>query len=416
MARLYHKAYRRGGSGRRGGYKPASPDTVTAATFPGGLGVPTTAQPAYLDTVADPYNTVMTVRRISTTGGDFPASSGSYFSHEYAKRQPESGRYVGIRVPSAPHRIVDRLNGYAYVDTMFNASYGSRLYPGRFYGEQNSGTDFGYNDEYYNGGGTTIVFDGGATYSSVSFGLGEGSLPVDEDYVALLCRRSSDNVYEVKCVRMSDGAVQGTWVTGVTSTGNFDNMCMSARGTYVCVQLTGTVDGRTAGLHVFDRTMTHQRQISIGGGGAHLEYGLLEDGLTEVVVTVSASDRAVEYYTLSDGVKTTVIAGASSPFGFNTHVSTRCHERPGYVYISHFDDSWVSHTTAANGSVCAVRLATGEIELWGSVQMHETNASNYHQQAWGCPSWDGKRVYFNSSWRDDSSGTPGLLYVIERTG
>jgi hypothetical protein len=419
MARLYHKPYRRSG-GRRGGYMPASPDPITAVAFPAGLTLPSTTQPAYLGTYTDPYNPVMTVRRITDNGGNFPTVSSNYIGVEYAKRPVESGRYITVH-PWHPvnsgYAILDRGNGYAWTARLASTvNHGSRKFPGRFYGEYNSATEFGYDDTYFNGAGRTIVYsDPGGIYGEVSWGGGEGNLPYDEDYVALMCQRTSNSVWDVICVRMSDGAVQGTWTTGVTSIANLNNVTMSARGTYVIAQLTGTVDGRTAGLHVFNRSMVHQRQIAIGGGGAHVDYGLLEDGLTEVACWQSSENKATEYYNLDTGAGTVVIAGADAPWDYNTHTSMRAFDRPGYVTISTFDVSWQPPTGLGTNTVCQVRLATGEIEIWGCVQAHESEVDRYHHQAIAVPSFDGKRVYFNSAWRDTTDATNALMYVIERT-
>jgi hypothetical protein len=413
MARLYNKPYRRGG-GRRGGYLKASPDPVSAADFPSGLTLPATSRPALLGTYTDPYNSAMTVQRISDTGGDFPSGTSLRIGVEYAKIPCESGNYVIMNPWNFP--LVNRANGYAYVGRQASAgTHASRKYPGRFYGEMNSQTDWGYDDTYYNGNGVTTVFDGGATYSVVSFGNYEGFLDYNEEYVALLVRRTSDSVYEVKCVRISDGAVQGTWSLAQTSLSNFDNCTISAGGNYVIVQLTGTVNTRTAGLHVFDRSMTHQRQISIGGGGSHIDYGFLEDGVTEVAAWTSGSGAAVEYYRLDTGAGTTVISGSPvSPWNFYTHISMKAYDRPGYLYVSTFDDAGTDHTKPASNTITAIRLATGEIELWACAQHSEDYASVYNHSPFAVPSYDGKRVYFNSAWRSSTGTENALMYVVRR--
>lgn len=414
MACLYHKPYRRG-SGRRGGYKKASPDPIAATDFPSGLTLPATSDPSLLGTVTDPYNSAMTVRKITDNGGNFPTTSSNYIGVQYAKKSVESGNYIVVQPWT--YRILNRANGYAYVAQFASTGqHASRRYRGRFYGEYSSSTQWGYDDTYYNGNGRTIVFDGGATYSVVSFGEGEGSLDFNEEYVALVVRRTSDSVYEVKCVRISDGAVQGTWSLGQTSLTGFNNCTISPGGNYVIVQLTGTVNTRTAGLHVFDRSMTHQRQISIGGGGAHIDYGFLEDGQTEVAAWVSASDKSVQYYKLSDGASTTVISAANSPWGYYTHVSMKAFERPGYLCIGTFDWTGADTTVKAYNTICMVRLATGEIEIWGCAQHSESAAGNYNHQPIAVPSFDGKRIYFNSAWRSSTGTTNALMYVIERTG
>lgn len=411
MARLYHKAYRRG-SGRKGGFKKASPDPIAVTDFPTGLTLPATSDPSLLGTVTDPYNSAMTIRKITDNGGNFPTTSSNYIGVQYSKRPVESGAYIVVQPWT--YRMLDRGDGYAYVAQFSSTGqYGSRRYPGRFYGEWNSTTQWGYDDTYYSGSGRTIVFDGGATYSVVSFGQGEGSLDYNEEYVALICRRSSDSVYEIKCVRISDGTVMGTWDTGVTSNASINNCTMSPSGERVVVQLTGTVDSRTAGLHVFDRTMTHERQISIGGSGSHIDYGLLEDAQTEVAVWVSASDKSVQYYKLSDGSSTTAISSTDTPFGYNTHISMKAYDRPGYVVVSSFDATWAGFTDATN-AICAVRLSNGDIEIWGCSQHSESNVSNYNHSPFAVPSYDGKRIYFNSAWRSTTGTTNALMYVAER--
>lgn len=415
MARLYHKPYIKGGRGRRGGFRKASPDPILPADFPSGLTLPSTSDPSLLGTVTDPYNSVMTVRKISTNGGDFHTVSSDYIGVQYSKRPVESGRYIVVQPWT--FRMLDRDNGYAYLAQFASTGhYASRRYPGRFYGEYNSQAEFGYDDTYYNGGSYVTVFDTSTTYDTAEFGYGEGSLDHNETYVALICRRSSDAVYEIKCVRISDSTVMGTWDTGTTSNSNINNCTMSPSGAYVVVQLTGTVDSRTAGLHVFNTAMTHQRQIAIGDSGAHIDYGWLEDGTTEVAAWVSSDDRSVAYYKLSDGAGTTVIASGSSPFGYNEHVSMKAFERPGYLVLSTFDASWADLTRPAVNAICAVRLSTGEIEIWGCSQHSESNVDNYNHQAIAVPSWDGKRIYFNSAWRSTTGTTNALMYVIERTG
>jgi hypothetical protein len=62
--------------------------------------------------------------------------------------------------------------------------------------------------------------------------------------------------------------------------------------------------------------------------------------------------------------------------------------------------------------LCAVELATGKIEPWACAQMSEADLNYYKHAPFICPSYDGKRVYFNSAWRSSTASDNAHLYVV----
>jgi hypothetical protein len=412
MARLYHKQYRRGG-GRRGGFLKASPDPVPYGSFSdNALG--SSSAPTYLSSVTDEWFATQTITRLTTDGGDFPAANTtSQIGHMYSKRPAETGDNI-LTTNLYPPRVLAKSDGAYQSSYSGPYVYPSRIHPGRVYGEWNSNTDFGYSN--ISGGGTTVIFDNGATYSACSMGYGEGQLDANEEYAALVLRRTSDNVYVVVCLRLSDGNIMGTWSTGSTTNSSIDNCTMSPDGQRVIVQTLGTLDGKSSGLQIFDNTMTYERRIAIGGGGSHIDYGFLEDGKTCVACWVSASNNALEYYLLSDGSGPNVVIPSASNFWlYNTHISMRCLDRPGYVYVCTFDyNSSTGNARPGHNAIIAVRLATGEVEGWAHAQHTEGDYSRYHAHPFASPSWDGKTVYFNSVWRATGSTANAHMYMSRR--
>jgi len=137
MARLYHKAYRRGG-GRKGGFKKASPDPYYSyATWPAKQALPSTSEPSYQGSVTDPWWSTQTVTKVTTNSSPFPtnAPSGNPLL-QYSRGPVESGGYVianGHWVPDIIRRsdwsvVVSNTSGLSQ-----RIQWPSRVNPGRLW-------------------------------------------------------------------------------------------------------------------------------------------------------------------------------------------------------------------------------------------------------------------------------------------
>jgi len=423
MARLYHKAYRRGG-GRKGGFKKASPDPVVYADLPSRQAMPTNSEPSYLGSYTDPWWPTQTVTKITKQESPFPATGGLAIGVIYSRNPPESGGYVLVN-RIYPAEVLSSVD-YSWVHgdsfTSQNCAYPSRRYPGRLWGKSggNAGNEFGYWPSMGAASGFVTVYDGDTTYSKVDWPTaGEGVLDYNEEYAVLAAQKASNSTWDIICIRLSDGAVQGTYATSEASPP--DSLGMCASGNFVWVLCPSAWGGLSSGQNIFNRAMTHQRNIT-AIGTAHGDWGLLEDGLTDVHAYVSSSNNAFMYVRADDGTTTTVLNGPSNSvfmWRFNHHLSMQCTERPGYAYVCTFDTNQVSFSTyKAHNSVVAIRLATGEIEPWCCTQHSMSDDQTYNYQAHATPNFKGNRVYFNSSFRRtaaaNASSTSSLMYVAER--
>lgn len=416
MARLYHKAYRRGG-GRRGGFKKASPDPYYSyATWPAKQSLPSTSEPSYQGSVTDPWWSTQTVTKITTNSSPFPTSAPSDNPLlKYSRGPIESGGYV-IAVGHWTPDILQRSDWSVVVSNTSSLSqricWPSRVNPGRLWtksdGDVSGSQNFGYYPDMGTMTGFVSVWNPTSTYVWLDCPTaGEWAMDANEEYAAFTAKRVSDGVWEIICVRLSDQTVLGQYDTG-TTTNPVDSLCMSVTGEYVVVWMSSAGGGLSQGNNIFNRSMTHQRNITSTGTN-HVDVGVLEDGLTDVLGAVGGTDNEVYYVRLSDGVKVTVINGTDSSqnmWRWNTHVSMKSYSRPGYIYVCTYDTNMVSFSAyKGHNSVTAVRLATGEIEGWCCTQHSESDDYGYSYSAFACPNFDGKRVYFSSAWRRLYSST-----------
>src|SRR5207249_809775 len=108
-----------------------------------------------------------------------------------------------------------------------------------------------------------------------------------------------------------------------------------------------------------------------------------------------------------------------------SHVSTRDTSRPGWVYVTYWNDT---PTTRFNDEIIAIKMGgTGAVERYGQYHSdfenttgltgtYEAQYSNYdyRSQAHAVPSPDGTRVIFASNWVYQGNGGAAIQdYVID---
>lgn len=402
-----------------------TPDAVAYADLTA-YSLPSNSRPALLESYTDPWFPNQTVTRLTSDGGNFPAASTSaQIGVIYSKRPVETGDYI-IQAAQWLPRVLSRATGAWLATEGFPyATYPSRRYPGRVWGENNSSTTFAYNDKYRGGSSSTQEIWDPAGYSVINMGIGEGWFDVDENYAPMYCKRTDNSTWDIVILRLSDATPVATFSTGLTGAnpGNtaVNWISMSPSGQYVVAQMgNNTAFGRGPGWVIWDRDMNYLRTISDQSNQAHADLGWLADGATEVLVLVGGDDSSLRYYRLADGSGPNVVLngynGGVTMWRWNTHVSMKSFDRPGWVYICTHDFNMTGYPAyKGHNLVCAVELATGLIEPWCCSQHSESNADIYHHSPFAVPSWDGKRVYFNSTWRSTTSSDNAHLYVVKRT-
>ena len=340
-------------------------------TFPGettlkSLSTTILARPAYLGSVLDrTLNTTTT--RISNTGVRQSYSRISAWNSDGSKI------LLGF---SYPGRMLD---GRTYRDlgsfSQISGAIWSNTNPNKLYGVDSQGNGNRLYSQNATTGALTVIraFSG---YSSVTIGDYEGGVSDDDRFIVLFGYPSSGGKHIIvfdlssKTVVADKAAPSGT-----------DNAQISRKGNYVVV--VGSTTRR------YTRNLASSIQLYPYGN--HGDNALDASG-REIYVTNNAP--GVKSFRLSDGVGTLLLGGTTA-FEYG-HVSGRNIHRPGWVYLSVYDNT-VTAGRAGRDQLIAVKTdGSRTVEVFGF--SHHTNTTNYAMQPHAVPAPDGSKVLFASEW------------------
>lgn len=249
-----------------------------------------------------------------------------------------------------------------------------------------------------------------AQYDSISIGEGEGTLSLDDRWVALQCRKGDQTdlvVYNLKTGRSITMSLNGQWP---------DNVTISPSGANVIVQWTQQGTGRGQGTEAYrisGNRLLFTRQLT--PYVTHIDVGF--DILRREVIVFR--DPAV----WSNGiVKVNIATGKMSkifwadddrqPSWSGSHVSFQNSKRPGWVYWS----DWAPENQSDRAGfreIYAIKLdGSRTIERFAH-DRPGADVQRYGTQPMAVPSRDGSRVLWGSSW-NGPAGAPIHTFVVSR--
>jgi hypothetical protein len=233
-------------------------------------------------------------------------------------------------------------------------------------------------------------------YAKVS-GRGEADLCFDGDHLVLVGDDRDIFVYELST---------DTKGPRLDASGHPFDSVQIAPGDQVVVTWYQAGTGRYAGIELFDRSMTFQRQLTAAGG--HGDVGRDVDG-QPVLVWLNAADpqapsdctNAVVKVRLSDAQRTCVL---SLPWGLAAHVSLP--DGGPWFYVSTYapgdPDPLQGAWPAYAGELLQVRFDGGEVRRLAHHRSRPLNDYWYTPRA--SVDRDGRRLVFSSNF-----GLPALL-------
>jgi hypothetical protein len=247
-------------------------------------------------------------------------------------------------------------------------------------------------------------------FDSISIGEGEGSLSLDDKWVALQCKKGDQTflvVYNLKTDRMVQLNLNGQWP---------DNVTMSPSGRKVIVQWqeSGTLRGQGIETYsvsgnrlLFSRKLTpYATHFDVGFDVARKEVIVFRDPVKWengiVKVNIDTGKLAKVYWG----------TGYNQPSWSGSHVSFQNSKRPGWVYWSDYAPEDQSDR-AGYRMIYALKLdGSRTVEAFAHSRPGE-DVNVYGTQPMAVPSRDGSRVLWGTTW-NGASGDPVLTYVAAR--
>jgi hypothetical protein len=337
------------------------------------------ARPAYLSSVLDP-TLGTTTTRISNTSG-----VRQNYSRISAWNSDGSRILLGFTYPG---RMLD---GRTYADlgsfSQISGAIWSNVDPNKLFGVDAAGNGNRLYSQNATSGALTLLhsFSG---YSYVTLGDGEGGVSDDDHYVVLLGYPSSGG----KHIIVFDLAARSV-VADIAAPAGTDNAQISRKGNYVVV----------VGSDTRRYTRSLSSFIQLDPYGNHGDNALDAYG-GEIYVTNNAP--GVKAFRLSDGAPT-LLLGGSTAFEYG-HTSGRNIARPGWVYLSVYDNTATAGRPGRD-QVIAVRTdGSGMVEVFGF--SHHADTVTYSMQPHAVPAPDGRKVLFASEW----GGSGVFAYVTGR--
>jgi hypothetical protein len=337
-------------------------------------------RPGYLASVLDPTLGTSTTRISSTSGVRQAYSRLSAWN--------SNGSKILLSF-SYPGRMLD---GRTYADLgsfsqIANAIW-SNVDPNKIYGADAAGNGNRLYSQNATSGALTVLYSF-AGYSYVTIGDGEGGVSDDDRYIALFGYPASGG----KHIIVFD-LIARTVVADVAAPSGTDNAQISRKGNYVVV-VGATTRRYTRNLSSY---------ITLYAYGNHGDNALDASG-NEIYVS-NSTGAGVKSFRLSDGAATTLIPEGSA-FGYG-HTSGRNLDRPGWIYLSVYDNSVTAGRPGRDQVVAVKTDGSGTVEVFGFT--HHTDTTTYSMQPHAVPSPDGRHVLFASEW-----GTSGVTaFVVGR--
>lgn len=248
-------------------------------------------------------------------------------------------------------------------------------------------------------------------YRRVLLGAGEGNLSDDDRYAALFGIKSRDRT-DVLVYDLVTGRIVGrrsfphSGVGDGRGASTFNNVAMSQSGGRVIVEFNRTGTGGRRGIVSYDRRVRDRLDLS-PLGGSHFDACVGPDGSDEIVAG-SADGSTIVSVNLTTGAARRLLP--DDAIAYPIHISCRNVARPGWVYISEYQDPRAPHGLNYD-EVFAVRLdGSGIVERFAH-QHRSTNAA-YEREAHAVPSRDGSKMLWASDWERPHG--PVYAYVAEQ--
>ena len=363
--------------------KPSEPPPAPSGSYPGqttlkALKTTTLARPAYLASVLDPALGTTTTR-ISNAGVRQSYSRISAWNSDGSKI------LLGF---SYPGRMLD---GRTYRDLgafhQISGAIWSNTNPNKLYGVDSQGNGNRLYSQNATSGALTVL-RAFSSFRYITIGDYEGGVSDDDRYIVLFGYPSSGGkhivVYDL---------IGRTVVADRVAPAGTDNAQISRKGNFVVVVGAGT--------RRYTRNLASSIQLYPYGN--HGDNALDAAG-NEIYVTNNAP--GVKSFRLSDG-KATMLLGGTTAFEYG-HVSGRNIDRPGWVYLSVYDNSTTAGRPGRDQVVAVKTDGSGTVEVFGFT--HHTNTTNYAMQPHAVPSPNGRDVLFASEW-----GSTGVYaFVVGR--
>ncbi len=329
-------------------------------------------RPAYLSAVLDPALGTWTTRISNTTG----------VRHAYSRTSAWNSDGSRILLGfSYPGRMLD---GRTFRDlgsfAQISGAIWSNTDPNKLFGVDAQGNGNRLYSQNATTGALTVIASFGG-YGFVTIGDSEGGVSDDDRYIVLLGYPSSG----AKHIIVYD-LIARSIVADSVAPGGTDNAQISRKGNYVIVVGPGT--------RRYTRTLTSYLQLEPYGN--HGDNALDASG-NEIYVTNNAP--GVKSFRLSDGAST-LLLGSGTAFEYG-HTSGRNIHRPGWVYLTVYDNSVTAGRPGRDQVVAVKTDGSGTVEVFAFT--HHTDTSTYSMQPHGVPSPDGRYVVFASEW-----GTSGV--------
>lgn len=358
---------------------PVYPPDRASLTY---VATPTLARPAYLTKIAEPTWGTELIRVADETAF---SETQPTLRHAYSKLQAWNcdGTYflIGFYYPG------HLLNGITFAHIRGIAQPGnpvwSNINPDLLYGVNGGTNEFVVRRISTDVLTTLHTF---TAYTNVKVGDGEGNLSLDDHYVALLATRTGTRwliVYDIS----GDAIVSETDLGAISP----DNCSISPSGQYVIVEwAAGGGSGGQSGIEVYNRSMVFQRRLTTAT--SHYDLGYTIDGVEICVVAGSL----LPSYRLDTGALTNLYPAGNTVIPAESHVSMRATLRPGWCYISYYNQQVVDE---GSDQVWAIKTdGSGTIEVFAHAHHNTLGSSSYDAQPQATPSPNGTKVAFASEW------------------
>ena len=366
---------------------PTPPPAPTPPPVTGGYPADTTlkylattslSRPALLAPLLDPILGTRTTRITDTAG----------VRHAYSRISAWNSDGSRILLGfSYPGRMLD---GRTYQDLgafrQVSQAVWSNVDPNKLYGA--------IENAFYSQSATTGALTKLRTFSAymtLTIGDYEGGISDDDRYVALIGTTSTGARHLITYDIAANSVVADSLVSS-----RINNAQISRKGTYVVV--VNDTDGTAKGQGVERYTRDLSSRINLTPYGRHGDNALDAAG-NEIYVSNNAPN--VVAFNLATGAAKRLLSGTTA-FEYG-HVSGRNIKRPGWIYLSVFNNSITAGRPGHDQLVAVKTDGSGTVEVFGF--SHHTNTTVYAMQPQGVPSPDGTRVLFASEWGTSSTYT-----------
>lgn len=337
-------------------------------------------RPEYLIPITDP-----TFGTLITRIGDKEIFRSAKPYHHYSKDQPWNSDGSLILMEGSPAAILDG-NTYRLIRTIFPSKdhhIWSNTNPEIIYGA--SGNRFESQSALT---GEKTILHTFNQYSSISLGDWEGNISNDDRYAAFRCYKSGNNFVIVYDMQLD--TTIATYDVGAIIP---NNVTMSQSGKYVAIQWNVDGPGQQQGITIHKSTdLSFVRQVS-WRGGTHYDLGYDTQG--NEVSCQSGNNRGIVAVRLDNGEITQVTS--DDEMSWPIHISCRNLNRPGWLYLSDFEESYGEPSKPNYQQIYAVKI-DGSQTVNSFAHIHHSSVIGYNRSAFGVPDRGGSRVMFRSDW------------------